>query len=34
MNAFNEMVAKIAAQIRSSNIIEVEDIPNIDLYMD
>ena len=34
MNAFNEMVTKIAAQIRSSNIIEVEDIPNIDLYMD
>ncbi|MBR3911022.1 MAG: DUF1836 domain-containing protein [Anaerotignum sp.] len=34
MNTFNEMVAKIAAQVRSSNIIEVEDIPNIDLYMD
>ena len=34
MNTFNEMVEKIAAQIRSSNIIEVEDIPNIDLYMD
>ena len=34
MNTFNEMVEKIAAQIRSSNIIEIEDIPNIDLYMD
>lgn len=34
MNTFNEMVAKIAAQLRSSNIIEIEDIPNIDLYMD
>ena len=34
MNTFNEMVQKIAAQVRSSNIIEVEDIPNIDLYMD
>jgi len=33
MNTFNEMVEKIAAQVRSSNIIEVEDIPNIDLYM-
>ena len=34
MNTFNEMVEKITAQVRSSNIIEVEDIPNIDLYMD
>lgn len=34
MNLFNEMVEKIAAQVRSSNIIEIEDIPNIDLYMD
>ena len=34
MNTFNEMVEKIAAQLRSSNIIEIEDIPNIDLYMD
>ena len=34
MNTFNEMVQKIAAQVRSSNIIEIEDIPNIDLYMD
>ena len=34
MNTFNEMVEKIAAQVRSSNIIEIEDIPNIDLYMD
>ena len=34
MNTFNEMVAKIAAQVRSSNIIEIEDNPNIDLYMD
>ena len=34
MNTFNEMVAKIASQVRSSNIIEIEDIPNIDLYMD
>lgn len=34
MNTFNEMVEKIAAQVLSSNIIEVEDIPNIDLYMD
>ena len=34
MNTFNEMVEKFAAQVRSFNIIEVEDIPNIDLYMD
>ena len=34
MNTFNEMVEKIAAQVRSSNVIEVEDILNIDLYMD
>ena len=34
MNTFNEMVEKIGAQVRSSNIIEIEDIPNIDLYMD
>ena len=34
MNTFNQMVEKIAAQVRSSNIIEIEDIPNIDLYMD
>ena len=34
MNTFNEMVEKLAAQVRSSNIIEIEDIPNIDLYMD
>ena len=34
MHTFNEMVAKVAAQVRSSNIIEIEDIPNIDLYMD
>ena len=34
MNTINEMVEKIAAQVRSSNIIEIEDIPNIDLYMD
>lgn len=34
MDTFNEMVEKIAAQVRSSNIIEIEDIPNIDLYMD
>ena len=34
MNTFNEMVEKIAAQLRSANIVEVEDIPNIDLYMD
>ena len=34
MNTFNEMVEKIATQLRSSNIIEIEDIPNIDLYMD
>ena len=34
MITFNEMVEKIAAQVRSSNIIEIEDIPNIDLYMD
>ena len=33
MNTFNEMVEKIAAQVRSSNIIEIEDIPNIDLYL-
>lgn len=34
MNTFNEMVSKFATQIRSSDIIEIEDIPNIDLYMD
>ncbi|WP_405727530.1 DUF1836 domain-containing protein [Anaerotignum sp.] len=34
MDTFNEMVAKIAAQVRLSNIIEIDDIPNIDLYMD
>ena len=34
MNTFNEMVEKIAAQVRSSNINEIEEIPNIDLYMD
>ena len=34
MNLFNEMVEKVAAQVRSSNIIEIDDIPNIDLYMD
>lgn len=34
MNTFNEMVSKFAAQVRSSDIIEIEDIPNIDLYMD
>lgn len=34
MNKFNEMVARFAAEIRSSGIIEIEDIPNIDLYMD
>lgn len=34
MNTFHEMVSKFAAQVRSSDIIEIEDIPNIDLYMD
>ncbi|MDO4531067.1 MAG: DUF1836 domain-containing protein [Bacillota bacterium] len=34
MNTFQEMVDKFAAQIRSSDIIEIDDIPNIDLYMD
>ena len=34
MNTFNEVVDRYAAQIRSSNVIEIEDIPNIDLYMD
>ena len=34
MNTFHEMVNKFAAQIRSSDIIEIDDIPNIDLYMD
>lgn len=34
MNTFNEMVARFAAKIRSSGVIEIEDIPNIDLYMD
>lgn len=34
MNTFNEVVERYAAQIRSSSVIEIEDIPNIDLYMD
>lgn len=34
MNTFNEVVDHYAAQIRSSAVIEIEDIPNIDLYMD
>ena len=34
MNTFNEVVERYAAQIRSSDVIEIEDIPNIDLYMD
>ena len=34
MNTFNEVVDCYAAQIRSSDVIEIEDIPNIDLYMD
>ena len=34
MNTFNEVVDLYAAQIRSSDVIEIEDIPNIDLYMD
>ena len=34
MNTFNEVVDRYAAQIRSSNVIEIQDIPNIDLYMD
>ena len=31
MNTFNEVVDRYAAQIRSSDVIEIEDIPNIDL---
>ena len=34
MNKFSEVVDRYAAQIRSSDVIEIEDIPNIDLYMD
>lgn len=34
MNTFNEVVERYAEQIRSSSVIEIEDIPNIDLYMD
>ncbi len=34
MNTFNELVARSVSQIRSSDVIEIDDIPNIDLYMD
>ncbi len=34
MNTYNELVENFTAQIRSSDIIEIDDIPNIDLYMD
>lgn len=34
MDTFNEVVDRYAAQIRSADVIEIDDIPNIDLYMD
>lgn len=34
MQTFHELVAKSVSRIRSSDVIEIEDIPNIDLYMD
>lgn len=34
MNRFNELVEKSVSQIRSTEVIEIEDIPHIDLYMD
>ncbi len=34
MQTFHEVVTGFAAQIRSFDVIEIEDIPNIDLYMD
>nr|WP_294680849.1 DUF1836 domain-containing protein [uncultured Anaerotignum sp.] len=34
MNTFNEVIERYATRIRSADVIEIEDIPNIDLYMD
>lgn len=34
MNTSHDVIAHYAAQIRSSAVIEIDDIPNIDLYMD
>ena len=34
MNTFNEVIERYAAQIRTSDVIEIADIPTIDLYMD
>lgn len=34
MNTFNEVIERYADRIRSADVIEIEDIPNIDLYMD
>lgn len=34
MNTFNEVIEQYADRIRSADVIEIEDIPNIDLYMD
>ena len=34
MNTFQEVVERYAAQIRSADVIEIDEIPNIDLYMD
>ena len=34
MNTFHAVIERYAAHIRSSDVIEIEDIPNIDLYMD
>ena len=34
MNTFNEVIERYAAQIRTADVIEIADIPTIDLYMD
>lgn len=34
MNTSHDVIARYAAEIRSSAVIEIDDIPNIDLYMD
>ena len=34
MKTYDELTADFCSQIRALDIIEIEDIPNIDLYMD
>ena len=34
MNTFHKVIEQYATRIRSADVIEIEDIPNIDLYMD